>query len=754
MTDSPPWSAAHRATFAALVLASLVFLPYLGSVGLWDPWETHYAEVAREMIDRGDFIHPHWERASFFSKPALTMWLGAAGMLLATRYATVTLMTSLAVFVYGLWRRRSFPWAVTTATSGVVLGVALWTRGATVPWKLGGLTEFDGALPLATEWGIRLPFAMSSIAAVGCLTWALSRVVSPRVGFAAGFILTTMPLCFLMARQAITDPLLVSATVVGVSCAMVALFDEGSHPRTRWWYGAWASFAVATLAKGWLGFLVPATVFLGYLALFVAERQHLKAELEWMKAALAYPVRWGLAAGLVVGLVTWQVGKARGITFISGPSLDGGLPGQGNDLLDAAQWHGLTWGALVGWLVATAVGARRPPAPTPPLSAVLSSARIGRGVTLFLALAFPWYYLMFTFSGRDDEGKLFWFRFIVHDHLARFFSGVFTTPPGGSFTYFLEQGGYAIFPWVVLVPGALAVAARAKVRGGSTRDAIAGIAALWLAVTWLSVGDSATKFHHYVFPLLPPMAILLALFVDELWTHGPRAHLVGLLLGVPLFWLVGKDLWTSPKCFTDLFVFNYDRPWPDFLVTRPVLGAATVKELLKWGMLGGLGLGAGLVTLDRRRALAGAVSGLTLAFALWFSWSFWVDLSHHWTQRDLFWRYATLSRPNEPIAAFLMNWRGETFYSKNQVVQIPLQDTAARLSAFLQRSSRTWLLVEHDRLGALRTALGTRPFETIEPTLNNKFVLVRVDSGGNSSALNLEVREPSQRAGLTRRTAE
>jgi hypothetical protein len=101
-----------------------------------------------------------------------------------------------------------------------------------------------------------------------------------------------------------------------------------------------------------------------------------------------------------------------------------------------------------------------------------------------------------------------------------------------------------------------------------------------------------------------------------------------------------------------------------------------------------------------------------------------------------------------------MNWRGETFYSKNQVVQIPLQDTAARLSAFLQRSSRTWLLVEHDRLGALRTALGTRPFETIEPTLNNKFVLVRVDSGGNSSALNLEVREPSQRAGLTRRTAE
>lgn len=736
MAASPPWSAAHRATFAALVLASFVFVPFLGSVGLWDPWETHYAEVAREMIDRGDFVHPHWERAHFFSKPVLTMWLGAVGMLLATRYATVTLLGSIAAFLLGLWRlwrSRSLPAAIATATSGVLVVVALWARGATVEWKLGDLIELDGALPLATEWGVRLPFAMSSIAAVGCLTWALSRTVSPRVGFTAGFILTTMPLYFLLARQAVTDPLLISATVIGVSCSLVALFDEDSRHRARWWYGAWASFAVATLAKGWLGFLVPAAVFLGYLLLFVAERGRLRAELQWMTQALSVPARWGLAAGLGAGWIAWQIGKARGTVFLSGPSVDGGVPGRGSDLLDAAQWLGLTWGALWGWLVATGVAARSAARPAPPLGAVLSGAQIGRGVTLFLTLAFPWYYVMFTFSGRDDEGKLFWFRFIVHDHLARFFSGVFTTTPGGSFTYFLEQGGYAVFPWVALVPGALAVAARAKVRGGSTRDAITGIAALWLSIAWLAVGDSATKFHHYVFPMLPPVAVLLALFVDEVWTEGPKAHFLALLLGLPLFWLVGKDLWTSPKCFIDLFVFNYERPWPDFLVTRPIVGTATVKELLKWGMLCGLAVSAALVALDLRRALAGAVASLTLAFALWFSWSFWVDLSHHWTQRDLFWRYATLRGPGEPIGAFLMNWRGETFYSKNQVVQISAQNTAAELSDFLKRSSRVWLLVEHARLRALRNSLGARQVETIEPTLNNKFVLVRVASGINAA---------------------
>jgi hypothetical protein len=117
------------------------------------------------------------------------------------------------------------------------------------------------------------------------------------------------------------------------------------------------------------------------------------------------------------------------------------------------------------------------------------------------------------------------------------------------------------------------------------------------------------------------------------------------------FLLVGKDLWTSPKVFTDLFVFNAERPWPELLATRPALGAASVKDLLKAGSLGGLGTLAALVVLDRRRAVFGLLAAAALAFALWFSWSYWVDLSHHWTQRDLLWRYQTLRKLEEPIAA-------------------------------------------------------------------------------------------------------
>lgn len=40
--------------------SSFLFLPYLGAVGLWDPWETHYGEVARMMVERNDYVFPWW----------------------------------------------------------------------------------------------------------------------------------------------------------------------------------------------------------------------------------------------------------------------------------------------------------------------------------------------------------------------------------------------------------------------------------------------------------------------------------------------------------------------------------------------------------------------------------------------------------------------------------------------------------------------------------------------------------------------
>lgn len=716
------------------LFAALLFLPYLGAVGLWDPWETHYGEVGRSMIQRNDYVYPYWESAWFFSKPVLTMWMQALGM------------------------------------------------------QMVGANRTHGSLGLYTEWGMRLPFALSSIAAIALLAYALARVMNRRVALATSFVLATMPLYFLLARQSVTDTPFVATMVCAVACALVGQLDEGTAHRAAWWYAFYVFSALSTLAKGLLGFGLPAVVLLVYACLSVIpwDSRSIEAHIRWLyDAAFRRDVRAGRA----------------------------GMP--------------VLWDQFY-------------------------RMKLGTGVLVFLAIAVPWYATLIAFSGVDDEGKTFWTRFFIQDHFNRLAVGVHTTTPGGTFTYFLEQGGYAIFPWVALLPGAFAVVSRVRFRSQSKSDHVAVIAAVWSAATFCLIGISATKFHHYVFPVLPGLAILIGLFIDKLWEEGIADHAMSLLFGWVLFVLVGKDLSGNPKDFTDLFVYNYDRPYPSELVQRPIMLFGTralwMGDLLAAAMVcvGGylllesfaarsrsvfgrglallmtiigaalfisdaargqlsptlfVGLGIALVALyltfelgrvgkDEKRSIAVVASGLGLvaaalvvagmrgpasadllmpvlrqtinvkaalgfafsvagtlcaiaalmrartmlfssfwalafAFALWFNWSHWVSLSHHWTQRDLFWRYYAQRKADEPIVAFMMNWRGETYYSKNTVKQVK---DDAHLAQYAGLPGRKWALVEHSRLSILKNAIGReKSVNVIDRDLNNKFVLVNFD---------------------------
>lgn len=771
-------------------LAALLFLPYLGAVGLWDPWETHYGEVAREMIYRNDYLHPYWENAWFFSKPPFTMWLQALGM------------------------------------------------------QLSGALRTEGALALLTEWGFRLPSTLFSLLAVALLSLAISRTVSRRAGLATAFVLCTMPLYFLISRQAVTDTPFVSATIAAMACAVIAQLDPTTRRRTAWWYAFYLFCGVGTLAKGLLGFGVPAAVLgvYGVLCVIPWSWQSIEEHAAWFIKHALWPAAAAVLAAASVGsgLMRWYW-------------RDFGEAGLAKSAMPALL-------ALVGVFVLvhqlTDQKRRGDPAPIPLFWAQLYRMKLGTGILLFLAVAMPWYQVMFAFQSVDDESRLFWYRFLVHDHFARLGSGVHTTTPGGSFTYFIEQGGYAIFPWVALVPGAMAVISRLRLRLAEPANQAAVLATLWLGLTFWLMGSSATKFHHYVLPMLPPMAILIALFIDRLWSEGLAKHDGTLLMGVPLFALVGKDLAQNPKNFTDLFVYNYDRPYPFELVQRPLelfglrqlwtgdlltgallllggyflfdafsskdrpvlsralallltlcggalllvmatrggvsptlfLGLAVALTALylayealqrrqsqlylfaaalgvvalglvgkglrggsgedsllraltetvvlrsgqqgSTGMLGfafllALALCAVAALMGARTMLFGGFSAFALAFALWFNWGHWVDLSHHWTQRDLFWRYYKLRQPGEPITSFLMNWRGETFYSRNTVKQI--RDNGI-LRQYADQPGREWALVEHNRLGVLKSAVGTEKTVTlIERDLNNKFVLVTID---------------------------
>ncbi len=831
--------ATARVLLVMSALASAVFIPYLGAVGLWDPWETHYGEVARMMLVRRDYVFPWWENAYFFSKPPLTMWLQALGM------------------------------------------------------QMVGALDGTSELGRYTEWGMRLPFAVLSVAAVALLSLAVSRVVSMRAGLATGFVLVTMPLYYLLTRQTVTDTPFVTTMVCAMACALIGQLDETTKHRTAWWYGFYVFLGLSVLAKGLLGAL-PAAFLLLYA---------------------------------ILSVIPWS-------------------------------WD--AWRDHLYWLVKSGFRkeVREGQKPMPVLWGQMFRMRLGTGFIVFCLVAVPWYLTLSLFEGVDDEGKGFFYRFFIHDHLNRLTAGVHTTTPGGSFIYFIEQGGYAIFPWVALLPGAFAVVSRLKLRSASKADHLALISVLWVAFSFWLLASSATKFHHYVFPILPGLAILIGLFIDRLWREGSSEHAVSLLFGLVLFILVGKDLAETPKNFTDLFVYNYDRPYPSEVVTKPItmflarplwlgdlvtmllmglglflsidafflkkdkekakageaaqaaqapasstasaetvasatpaapvdsaapaapaaaataaapavpadsaaaptpaaeataaapavpadsaaaatpaaaataaapavpgkaledrsavrmwtvltvlVGGAMLAAMAASGKVSALGLiGAALLVVgafttwqawrskpgERAWGFAMAaiwlVTGAVLAgvgfskpvgtdallrammdpisvrkamgfvfavvgtlsvvaalrrervmlfsvfwtfaicFACWFNWNHWVDLSHHWTQRDLFWRYWRQHNPGEPIAAFQMNWRGETFYSRNQVEQFRTGDANVRIRHFVAPPGREWVLVEHGRLPTLTSAVGTdKKVNVVARDINNKFALVTID---------------------------
>src|SRR5438552_19011981 len=53
----------------------LLFAFHLGSLPLTDPDEGRYAEIAREMIEGGDWLVPHLFGMPYLEKPPLLYWL-------------------------------------------------------------------------------------------------------------------------------------------------------------------------------------------------------------------------------------------------------------------------------------------------------------------------------------------------------------------------------------------------------------------------------------------------------------------------------------------------------------------------------------------------------------------------------------------------------------------------------------------------------------------------------------------------------
>src|SRR5260370_28510339 len=133
-------------------------------------------------------------------------------------------------------------------------------------WRGVGTRRGSPRVSMCTEWAMRLAFALSSILALALLSLAVARIVSKRAALAMGFILATMPLFFLLTRQSVTDTPFVAFLTCAMACAMIGQLDDTTRHRAAWWYGFYVFCGLSTLAKGLMGFGIPAVVLLLYAA--------------------------------------------------------------------------------------------------------------------------------------------------------------------------------------------------------------------------------------------------------------------------------------------------------------------------------------------------------------------------------------------------------------------------------------------------------------------------------------------------------
>ena len=63
-----------------IIIAGILFLPWLGSVYLFDWDEINFAEAAREMMVTGDYLTVRIDYEPFHEKPPLFFWMQAASM--------------------------------------------------------------------------------------------------------------------------------------------------------------------------------------------------------------------------------------------------------------------------------------------------------------------------------------------------------------------------------------------------------------------------------------------------------------------------------------------------------------------------------------------------------------------------------------------------------------------------------------------------------------------------------------------------
>lgn len=196
--------------FILLGFCFFVFILGIGRWDLWNPDEPRYAQVAREMVNGGDWVLMHINGRIYADKPPLFFWL-------------------------------------------IGLSSYLW----------GGFTSF----------AVRFPAALFGTLTVLLTFFVGKNLYSSRTGLISGLILATSFEFAYLSTRANIDTTLTFLTTASILCFLLWFQrrkeEESSDEAMRGllFLGFYIGMALATLVKGPIGFILPLLVSLIYLCI-------------------------------------------------------------------------------------------------------------------------------------------------------------------------------------------------------------------------------------------------------------------------------------------------------------------------------------------------------------------------------------------------------------------------------------------------------------------------------------------------------
>ncbi len=579
-------------------------------------------------------------------------------------------------------------------------------------WMMGlGMQAFG-----FTEFGIRFGVAVIATLGVMSVYMAGSKIWSRRAGLLMAVCLGTSPFYAMLGRQAQTDMPFVGLMTVALSLFMMGVFGKDRSRKAD--KVSWA-------------------VFVGVISLLVIPQLHTitvgqlqwRSELHWAEAFICYgPTQLGVYILMIIAFAVTQVRQqntTRGQLYLYGFYAFVGLATMGKGLLG----FGVPGVIIFLYLLLSREWG------------LLKRVELFRGILVTLVVGFPWYGAVMARHG--GIGGAWWNRFIIHDHFKRLASGVHQID-NGSFEHFIKWLGYGLFPWGSFVPAVIARALSGQ--AGSTRsdgDRARMFIFIWFAVAFTLFTLSSTKFHHYIFPAVPALAMLVGLLLDDLLEGkiNMRTWWPLYLSAVALFVLVGFDLMSDPQHLKNMFTYKYDRRWDhESWDGGLILGLRVLFAFACAGML--------LVAASNRKRLTQAgVAVLSLGGIAITGWALNVympAISSTWSQGPL-WQtyYDTCNRGTpppqahpmkadryclDPAISYKLNWRGETFYTMNEV--IPVRDDD-EWNYFIEQNGEHcfYAIMERARVGGFRNAVPAASRDTVteEHSDNIKFVLMSVN---------------------------